>query len=162
MLFGRWLIVNEGQAYTRGFWLGVVLLAAFLLIRYLDGFGNIRPRAGDTWIDFFNVVKYPPSLAFTTLTTGINLILLAGFSRASKRLVALSQPLAVFGREPLFMYVTHLFLYMLLGRIFAPSGTNLTVMYPYWLAGMALLYPLALWYRRFKQGRLGNPLLHFL
>jgi len=151
MSFGRWLLVEGQRAYARGLWLGVTLLAAFAAIRYLDGFGNIRPRAGDTWIDFLNVVKYPPSLAFTSLTMGTNLIILWGFSRVNERVKTLSQPLVVFGREPLFLYVTHLALYMLLGHMLAPSGTSLPGMFPYWLAGLTLLYPLALYYGYFKR-----------
>ena len=52
----------------------------------LDGFGNIRPRAGDTWIDFLNVVKYPPSITFSLLTMGTNLIILGLLARTTGRL----------------------------------------------------------------------------
>jgi hypothetical protein len=48
------------------------------------------------------------------------------------------------------VYVLHLFLYMLMGGLFTPNGTSLPAMYPYWLLGLAVLYPLALWYGRIK------------
>jgi len=157
MLFGRWLLDDEKSAYQKSLWLGIALLVLFVVLRSTDGFGNIRPRSGDTWIDFLNVVKYPPSLTFTFLTMGINLLVLWGFSKAgdpsssSGRIVqTVSKPLVAFGRAPLFVYVLHLYLYMLMGRFFAPHGSSLLVMYPYWLVGLVLLYPLALWYGRFK------------
>ena len=156
MLFGRWLLAGEKKAYQMGLWLGLVLLVLFALIRYADGFGNIRPRAGDTWIDFLNVVKYPPSLAFTFLTMGVNLLILWGFSKAGQRFQTVSRPLVAFGSAPLFVYVLHLYLYMLTGRIFEPLGTSLPSMYLYWLLGLSILYLPALWYGRFKQSE--NPL----
>ena len=54
------------------------------------------------------------------------------------------------------MYVLHLALYMLIGRLFTPYGTSIPAMLPYWLAGLVLLYPLALFYGRFKHSE--NPL----
>jgi uncharacterized membrane protein len=168
MLFGRWLLADAQKAYQKGLWIGIVLLALFTLLRNADGFGNIRPREGDTWIDFLNVVKYPPSLTFTFLTMGINLIALWGFSkagdaaamarsvlpeRAGQAFQLAIRPLVAFGSAPLFFYVLHLYLYMLMGKSFEPFGTNLPAMYLYWLAGLAILYLPALWYGRFKQSQ---------
>ena len=76
ILFGHWLRKDQHQAYNSALIIGAGFLLAFLVIRYLDGFGNILPRMGNTWIDFFNLVKYPPSITFTLLTMGVNLILL--------------------------------------------------------------------------------------
>jgi len=162
ILFGKWLHANEEEAYQKGLVAGILLLFLFIVIRYADGFGVIRPRAGVTWIDFLNVVKYPPSLAFTFLTMGVNLVILWGFSRAGKVVETASRPLVAFGRAPLLVYVLHLFLYMLMGRYFEPYGTSLLAMYPYWLIGLALLYPLALWYGRFKQKQAPTSIWRFM
>lgn len=151
LVFGYWLDEDSKQAFNRGLWLGIVFLFAFALLRLLDSFGNIRPRAGDSWIDFLNVVKYPPSMVFTLLMTGMNLIILWLFSKLAKARSIILEPLAVFGRAPLFFYVLHLFLYAALGYLFAPRGTSIIAMYPYWLLGLILLYPLCLWYGRVKQ-----------
>ena len=150
ILFGRWLRADDKKAYTKGLLIGLILLISFIFIRYADGFGNIRPRAGNSWIDFLNVVKYPPSMSFTFLTTGVNLIVLWGFSRARNLIKTLSKPLVVFGSVPLFIYVLHLFLYMLMGRWFTPYGTSIPVMILHWLVGLAVIYPLALLYRGIK------------
>lgn len=151
ILFGKWLRADSQKAYRLSLWLGIALLALFVFIRFVDGFGNIRPRAGDTWIDFLNVVKYPPSMVFTFLTMGVNLVILWALSKASKLVEMVSRPLVVFGREPLFMYVLHLALYMLIGKYYTIRSMSIPAMLPYWLLGLLILYPLALWYGRFKQ-----------
>jgi len=48
-------------------------------------FGNIRLRTGNTWIEFLNVVEYPPSITFTLMTMGMDLIILALFTRAGEK-----------------------------------------------------------------------------
>jgi uncharacterized membrane protein len=156
ILFGKWLRADKKKTYQTGLWIGVALLVIFVIIRYANGFGNIRPRGGNTWIDFLNVVKYPPSMAFTFLTMGINLIVLWGFSKAGSCFQTVSRLIVAFGSAPLFVYILHLALYMLLGKFFSPHGTSLPVMYLYWLAGLVILYLPALWYGRLKHS--DNPL----
>jgi len=115
MVFGHWVANDPQKAFRRALQLGGAFLVAFVVIRLLDGFGNIRPRLGNDWIDFLNVVKYPPSMTFTLLTMGVNLILLWLFARARDSWQQFLQPLAVFGQAPLFFYVLHLFLYAGMG-----------------------------------------------
>ena len=162
MVLGHWLEADRRRAYQRALWLGAAFLIAFFAIRYLGGFGNLRPRAGNTWIDFLNPVKYPPSIAFTLLTTGVNLILLSWFGRMREGLQRLVQLLVVFGRQPLFFYVTHLFVYAMLGLSLTPTGTSIPGMYPYWLLGLLVLYPMCLWYERLQHGSAERSLLRLL
>jgi uncharacterized membrane protein len=162
ILFGRWLADDARRAFNRALWLGGAFLLAFLVLRGLDGFGNIRPRMGKTWIDFLNVVKYPPSITFNLLTMGINLLILGLLARAGERLGRLLQPLVVFGRVPLFFYLIHLFLYAGLGVWLVPRGTGLLSMYPFWLLGLLILYPLCLWYGQLKHSQPANSVLRFL
>jgi uncharacterized membrane protein len=151
MVFGYWLIADSARAFKRALYLGVALLLLFIVVRGLNGFGNIRPRAGSTWIDFLNVVKYPPSIAFSLLTMGINLIILAVFVKVSERTWRWLKPIAVFGQAPLFFYILHLFVYAALGHLLTPHGTSIAAMYPYWLLGLLILFPLTWWYGRFKR-----------
>lgn len=153
LAFGNWLLVDRRQAYDLALKLAVAFLIAFFVLRLLDGFGNIRPRPGDTWIDFLNVVKYPPSITFLLLTTGTNLLLLGLLARAGEGLQKVFQPLLVFGRVPLFFYLAHLFLYAGLGLLLTPQGSNWPTMLLCWLLGLLILYPLCLWYGRFKRQR---------
>jgi uncharacterized membrane protein len=147
MGLGQWLKRNPVQAYRRSFWLGVAALTLFVLLRSFAGFGNIRPPAGTGWIAFLNVVKYPPSITFLLLTLGSNLLLLALFSQLPPRLL---KPIAVYGRVPLFFYITHLFLYGFMGRLIDPSGIGIPRMLPYWILGLLILWPACLLYDRFK------------
>jgi uncharacterized membrane protein len=161
MVFGHWLVDDRQRAFKRALALGGAFILAFVVLRSLDGFGNIRPRGGDTWIDFLNVVKYPPSITFNLLTMGVNLVILGLLARAGGRLRQFFQPLLVFGRVPLFFYLTHLFLYAGLGLVLTPGGTRIVAMVPLWLLGLLILYPLCLWYGRFKHRQPANSMVRF-
>jgi uncharacterized membrane protein len=161
MVFGHWLVDDPRRAFERALKFGAASILVFLALRYLDGFGNIRPRRGNTWIDFLNVVKYPPSITFNLLTMGVNLIIMGLFARAGGHLQRFSQPLIVFGRAPLFFYLTHLFLYAGLGLWLTPDSTGILKMYPYWLLGLLILFPLCLWYGQLKHRQPANSILRF-
>jgi uncharacterized membrane protein len=162
MAFGHWLADDAGKTFERASKLGVALIVTFFVLRTLDGFGNIRPRAGNTWVDFLNVVKYPPSISFSLLTMGANLIILGSMARVDGRLQPLLQPLALFGRVPLFFYLVHLFVYAGLGLWLTPGETSILRMYPYWLLGLAILYPACHWYGRLKRCQSANPILRLV
>lgn len=110
MVFGHWLMDDQQKAFKRALQLGGAFLMAFVVIRSLDGFGNIRPRMSNNWIDFLNPVKYPPSMTFTLMTMGVNLIILGLLSRANEKAQHFLQPLVVFGKAPMFFYILHLFM----------------------------------------------------
>ncbi len=162
MAFGYWLRHDPDSAYRKAAIFGGLFLVLFFVLRGLDGFGNIRPRPGDGWMDMLSLVKYPPSMTFTLFTMSGNLILLWLFSRLPAGRFRNTGPLVVFGREPLFFYVLHLPLYALVGRWLAPTGTSLGVMYIFWLLGLAALYPCTLLYGRFKRTRQPDSLWRFL
>lgn len=145
IVFGRWVMRRPFSAYRRAFFSGIVLLILFFVIRIPGGFGNFHPLQSQAWTDLLNVTKYPPSLSFLTLTLGVSLIILFLFSRIEAVLDRRGNPLVVFGRTALFFYIIHFFTYCLLGLIFAGrGGTGIPLMYPFWLAGLFLLYPLCL------------------
>ncbi len=155
--FGRQLRHGRMEAIRAALPLGLLMFATFIVLRWGDAYGNIRPRQ-QGWIGFFNLVKYPPSLTFLLATMGLNLVLLALLQRAERLRKAL-QPLAVFGTVPLFFYISHLYLYALLGLWLAPDGMPLATMIPVWLFGLLLLYPLCSLYGRLKHR---YPLLRYL
>jgi len=161
LLFGHWLVTDSRRAYQRALWIGLIFLVGFFFVRALDGFGNIRPRAGDSWIDFFNVVKYPPSMSFTLLTMGFNLTVLWLLAQFSQRWPRLLWPLVVFGRSPLLFYTLHLFLYAIFGRVFAPDGSTIPAMLPYWLLGLLILFPLCWWYGNYRARQAENAIVRF-
>jgi uncharacterized membrane protein len=162
MAFGKWMIKDAERAFNTGLAVGIAFLVGFFILRGLDGFGNIRPNEGSTWIDYMNVVKYPPAMTFTLITMGLNLILLWLFSKAGELGGRLLRPLVVFGKAPLFFYLSHLFLYAAIGILLTPTGTSIPAMYPYWLIGLLILFPPTLWYGEFKHRQPPNSLLRFL
>ena len=56
----------------------------------------------------------------------------------------------------------HLFLYLGIGTLAAPGGASIPVMYPFWLLGLLILFPLCWWYGRFKHRQPAHSLLRFL
>jgi hypothetical protein len=55
--------------------------------------------------------------------------------------------------------VLHLYLYLILGRVLAPQGTNLPWMYVVWLLGLAILILPCWGYARLKHRSLHRSLL---
>ena len=132
----------------------------FVVLRASGGPGSFQPiEAG--WIGFLNVTKYPPSLAFLLLTLGANFVLLGGLELSGAGGSKWSAPLRVFGSVPLFFFITHLWLYAAIGRFF-PAGTTIPQMYPFWLAGLVLLYLPCRWYGELKRRRPSSSLLRLL
>ncbi len=157
LLFGRALLQNRERVYRWSAIVGTGLLVVFFMVRALGSFGNIRSFVAVDWMDFLNVVKYPPSLVFVLFTIGVALLLLYLFSRVE----SLARPLTVYGRSPLFFYLTHLYLYGLIGFIFFPAGTSIARMYPAWLIGLAILYLMCGWYGKFKMRQAPNSIWRF-
>jgi hypothetical protein len=127
-------------------------------------------------LSFLKCTKYPPSLDFLLMTIGPALLLLSWFDRLT---FTKTNPLIVFGRVPLFYFLIHFFVIHLLTIPFAllryghagfllnplpsisgsmnlyPSdfGYPLWVVYAVWIAVVAMLYPLCLWFARLKERR---------
>jgi uncharacterized membrane protein len=92
-------------------WTGVAVTTLFVLLRFVNAYGNPAPWSPQrtpalTVASFLNVLKYPPSLHFLLMTLGPALIALALAEHARGRA---ARWLAVYGRVPLFFYVTHIF-----------------------------------------------------
>jgi uncharacterized membrane protein len=153
--------------------LGLCLIVAFFLIRAVNVYGNPRRWTMQkdtlfTLLSFLSVEKYPPSLTFVLMTLGPALLAFSFFESAT--LPAALKPLIVFGRVPLFFYVTHLFLLRYVSGVvafarFGPSAFNpppghagspefdLWVSYVVWGAAVITLFPLCRWFAGVKQRR---------
>lgn len=151
MAFGRELLKDRKRAYYKALIAGSIFLALSVLVRSLGGFGNFKSPAGAGWIDFLNMVKYPPSLGFTLLTLGIVLLLIVLFTRLGERLAKWGQPLLAFGGTALFFYFMHWFLLDHFDPL-VPKGTSLPIMYVCWALILVLLYPVCRSYMKFKRG----------
>jgi uncharacterized membrane protein len=100
---------------------GAAAVALFIVLRFMNGYGNPDPwtpqrTSGLTVASFLNVRKYPPSLHFLLMTLGPVLIALALTERVRGRV---GRWLSVYGRVPLFFYVTHIFAAHLAGMLVA-------------------------------------------
>jgi uncharacterized membrane protein len=92
--------------------MGIATCIGFVLLRAVNGYGDpapwsSQPSAAFTLLSFLDASKYPPSLIFLLMTLGPALVALASLDRAQ---LAVSNPLVVFGRAPLFYFVAHFFL----------------------------------------------------
>lgn len=137
---------------------GITCLLLFCGVRSGDAFGNTHMiiaigngSGADTVIRFLNVTKYPPSLAYSLLYGGINLVCLS-LILGSKRENFL--PFVIFGRVPLFIYMLHLFVYGILGAalwpVSCPSGLDAPWYFVVWLVGLAIMYPACRCFTSFK------------
>jgi uncharacterized membrane protein len=155
--------------------LGLGLVAAFLIVRGLDVYGDPRhwatsPKGGIyTLMAFLNTSKYPPSLQYLLMTLGPAAIACAfaeGWSGPIKN------ALVTLGRVPFAFYVAHIYLIhaiaVALGLaegfslaqmasifIFYPTnyGIALPVVYVVWIAVVLALYPLCKWVAAVKARR---------
>ena len=89
--------------------LGVAMLLAFVVLRFVNLYGDPIPWApqtdlAKTVMSFLSVQKYPPSAQFVLVTLGFSITAL-GFLDGRTIRGGLGGALVVFGRVPLFFYV---------------------------------------------------------
>ncbi len=157
--------------------IAIGLLALFVVVRLIDGYGDPAPwthqaSAVRTFLSFMNVSKYPPSPDYAFATLGISILL---FLALDKLKGPLARVLLAYGRTPLFTYVCHIYILhlLMLALVVAlgfPLGTatdtvgstkvlnngwgfGLPVVYAIWLAVLALLIPLSMWFSALKARR---------
>ena len=149
--------------------LGIGCIAAFVVLRALNIYGDPAPWTTQqspafTMLSFLNTTKYPASLLFLLMTLGPGLCILAALEGGTPRVL---RPLLTFGRVPLFYYLAHLTLIHLLAVAVCyarygdahwmfesptldkvpytvPPGWafSLPAVYVFWLAVVAMMYPL--------------------
>lgn len=121
---------------------GAAIVAAFLLVRVMGGFGNFHPIEGEGLIAFLAVNKYPPSLAYMLLFSGVNLLMISAFSHAGEFWWKAGNPLQVFGKCPFFFYFLHLYFFMILGKVLKMfvEKPGYPLAYACWALGLVLLY----------------------
>jgi uncharacterized membrane protein len=155
---------------------GFCMLLLFIVMRHINIYGDPAPwvlweNPLYTFMSFLNTSKYPVSFLFTMMTIGPIFILLAALEFTHSNFW---KPVQVFGRVPLFYFILHFFLahavalvlYMRatgksfaqidlhfaasFGGITADGGRSLLWVYVVWIFVVVSLYPLCLWYDRYK------------
>jgi uncharacterized membrane protein len=111
-------------------------------------------REDGTLVQWLHVSKYPPSLTFVALELGIMALVLAGLAllaRSAHNATRTSNPLIVFGQTPMFFYLLHIPLLALLARALRiEHSLGLGSAYGFAALAALLLFPLCIWYRRYK------------
>lgn len=156
--------------------IGVAVVAAFIVLRASNLYGDPRPWAPQgTWfatlLSFINCEKYPPSLLYLAMTLGPGLIVAGWFTQARGWL---SRAIVTIGRVPFLFYIAHIFVVHAFAVVVASVafggsqwlfvgmpvfgkpegyGLSLTGIYVSWIAALLVLYPLCRWFGAIKQRR---------
>ncbi len=157
--FGRYLLSYKEQRTAIGpvtvlLLCGVLALLGFVVIRYMNGYGNMfLLRYDNSWQQWLHVSKYPASASYTLLELGIMSILLAAMMMLEKQIgVRENGPLLVLGQTAMFFYLVHR---LVLEGSATYAGLrhfgDLSTTYIGAAIGLIVLYPLCYWYRGFKR-----------
>ena len=148
--------------------LGLGCIVLFGLLRGFNLYGETLPwqfgdTLGQTLMSVFNLTKYPPSLSFLLVTLGgmfYGLVVFERYFATGRVLGWMGQRLAVFGSVPMFFYILHLYvlllLYSLAKWVFgANHGELFGVAHMGWvwlisLVLIPLLYYPVRWFSRYK------------
>ncbi|MEL6916085.1 MAG: heparan-alpha-glucosaminide N-acetyltransferase domain-containing protein, partial [Bacteroidota bacterium] len=167
--------VKEGYRKKILWQLGLGLTLSFFIIRFVNLYGDpyfwsSQDSIGFTFMSFFNITKYPPSLLYLLITLGPSILFLAF---AEKWHGAFQDKLIIIGRVPMFFYIVHLYIIHALAVIAAlftgygfsdmvidlwvtlqPQlqgyGFDLWVVYLIWFLVVIGLYPFCSWYNSYK------------
>jgi uncharacterized membrane protein len=153
--FGKRLVhVDRGALARRLASAGLVALGIFVIVRGLDGYGNMRLYREDaSLVQWLHVSKYPPSLSYDALELGLMALCLAAFVSVERRgdLARILQPIGVLGQTALFFYLLHIHVLTLVaGALGVSHAEGLPATYGGALAVVVALYPVCGLYRRYK------------
>ena len=149
---------------------GAVSIVTFFIVRYLNGYGNLLPRMGNTLVDWLYVSKYPPSVAFLLWSLGgMCLMLGTGILLDERGLLGnrIVSGVLTIGRSPLFFYLTHLWLYRARWPDFSPGANpppfylDLYTTLAFWAVGIVVLWYLCREYEKLKK-QYPKPLLQYI
>jgi uncharacterized membrane protein len=131
---------------------GVAALAAFVVLRGVDGYGNMLLHRDDgSLVQWLHVSKYPPSITFSCLELGIASLVLAALFVVTRTRPEAGGPLRVFGQVALFYYLLHIHLMHLAAWAFGVRDKlGLGSCYVGALATLVVLYPVCRAYRGYK------------
>ncbi len=165
--------------------IGLAALGLFVLLRAANIYGDpskwsVQKNGVFTFLSFMNVSKYPPSLLYGLVMLGI-LFLFLSFMEGKEN--GFTRVVSVYGKVPMFYYLIHwhiihlsmLAMVFLQGfradqLVFGPfqfgrppnTGISLGMVYVVWACIVASLYPLCLWYGKYKAAHPEKKWLRYL
>ena len=168
-VFGRHLIRHAaGLSTVSGkkvlWWSGAGSLVTFVVVRGLNGYGNMfLPRSDGSWQQWLHVSKYPPSLTYAALELGILFLCLALLRTMEPKIgVRENGAFFVFGQTAMFFYLVHRLAFEIPATYFGLRGVGgLGTTWAVGLVMLVLMYPACLWYRAFKAAH-PNSILTYL
>lgn len=177
--FGAIMVMEPVRRNRLCLRIGLSATGIFLVLRGLHLYGDPFTGASfadggppmPAWLAFLNTTKYPASLLFLLMTLGPTIALIPALERARG---PMARWLTVFGRVPMFFYLLHIPLIHLLAvgvsLLRTPADTawlftnhpmanpapppgytwGLGLLYLWWGAAVALLYPPCRWFAERK------------
>jgi uncharacterized membrane protein len=163
--------------------LGLGAIVLFVILRFINIYGDPAPWFAQknslyTFFSFINISKYPPSLFYALATLGI-IFFVFYFSEGKSGSVI--KVVSVYGKVPLFYFILHFYIIHILGIIMVrvqgfgwpeifssqfgrPPGSGIELPYIYliWIALVVCLYPVCLWYGKYKQRHPEKEWLRYL
>jgi uncharacterized membrane protein len=175
--FAALYLLEARQRASQLLGLGLSLTAVFIVMRYLNVYGDLhkwheQPRADASssfifsLLAFLNCHKYPPSLDYLLMTLGPAIAFLGLYSGTPG---SFGRFFITFGRVPLFFYLLHIPLIHATARCmaylrygdavwnFSPwsmpedYGYELPVVYLFWIGIVLALFPLCYWFAGVKR-----------
>jgi len=135
--------------------IGLTSIGMSIVVRFMNGYGNLVSRWSDNILDWLYISKYPPSIVFLLWGLGgmclffVAGILLQERNISDKNIVG---TVHTFGRTPLFFYITHLWLYRFrLPGAPLPFHLSMAQSLGVWAAGLGVLWLLCSRYETLKQ-----------
>ena len=174
--FGTILLKEERLRRTMLLSLGLGMIAAFILVRGMNIYGDPHQWSPQknflfTVFSFIKCEKYPPSFLYLLMTLGPAIAILPALEKMrgwpAKFFIA-------FGRVPLFYYILHIYIIHALAIVVAfftvhdvrfllsnnppgswetPFGFGLGIVYIIWFIVVMSLYPACCWFADVKQRR---------
>jgi uncharacterized membrane protein len=156
--------------------IGLLAIVLFVILRATNLYGDpahwsVQKNGIFSLMSFLNCTKYPPSLLYTLMTLGPVLMILSWMEGIKTKTL---EPFMVFGRVPLFYYILHFYLIHITsitlysitsGTPFSaidfhfnkgfgglPPGAGYILPWSYvaWFIIVLALYPVCVWYNRYK------------
>ncbi len=165
--------------------IGLASITLFIVMRLINIYGDSSPWASQknglyTFLSFINATKYPPSLLFCLLMLGCMFLILSAVEASKNKLTDIA---TVYGKVPLFYFLVHwyiihplMFLIIFLqgfkssdllfgfnfGRPKNGGGVELWAIYLIWIGVVAAMYPLCIWYGKYKESHREKKWLRYL
>lgn len=134
---------------------GLASIGLSIVVRYMNGYGNLVSRWSDNILDWLYISKYPPSLVFLLWGLGgMCLFFVLGITLQDRNLSNRNVAGVVhnLGRSSLFFYITHLWLYRFrLPGVPLPFHLTLVQSLGAWAVGLVILWLACARYEKLKQ-----------